>query len=191
MRYDSLDDVLEHVWSYIESAADDPSHAARTPTFCSDGPDARTIVIRRANRETRRLAFHTDTRSGKLDQLRRRTKSVWHHWNPELRQQFRFYGRSTLHIDDQLADDVWASQGDEGRAHYEKNEAPGTIVERPRSGRVDTDPEAEPVDDPREHFGVVSTTIDRIDWLHLHPEGHYRADFQWTSDQFEGRWLLP
>ncbi len=191
MRHDDLDELLDHVWTYLQSAATDPSHPGRMPTFCSDGPDARTVVVRHADRDERRMAFHTDTRSAKLDQLRRRPKVAWHHWNGDLKQQFRLYGRADLHLDDELADEIWKAQGEEGRSHYQKGEAPGTVVETPRSGHPGRDGDAEEVEDPRQYFGVVSTVVDRIDWLHLHPEGHYRAEFEWTSQGFRGTWIVP
>jgi len=90
-----------------------------------------------------------------------------------------------------LADGVWTHQGEQERAHYRRAEAPGQVVDKPRSGFPSTDPEADEAPVPREHFAVVSTTIDRIDWLHLHPDEHYRAEFEWTADRFQGRWLLP
>jgi hypothetical protein len=49
------------------------------------------------------------------------------------------------------------------------------------------------VADGRPHFAVVRTVIDEIDWLHLHPEGHYRAHYRFEADQeqFAGTWIVP
>jgi len=45
----------------------------------------------------------------------------------------------------------------------------------------------------RPYFAVIRTVIDEVDWLHLHPEGHYRAQFQFhpDADRFEGTWVVP
>lgn len=190
-RHQSLDDVLEQVWSYFEGAAEDPGHAGRTPTVATAGPDARTVVLRRVDRGSRSLLFHTDSRSGKMQQLIETPEVVWHDWNPDLAQQFRLYGQASLHESDDLAQGFWEDLGDEERAHYQKEEAPGSALGRPRSTHPDTDPVADAPESPRDHFAVVRTVVERIDWLHLHPEGHYRAVFEWTAGSFQGEWVAP
>lgn len=190
-RHQSLDDVVDQVWTYFESAADDPGHPGRTPTVATSGPDARTVVLRRADRQSRSLLFHTDSRSGKFQQLIEEPEAVWHHWDPDLAQQFRLFGQVSLHEADDLADGFWEDLDEDERRHYLKEDGPGTPVGRPRSAHPDTDAVAGEPASPRDQFAVVRTVVDRIDWLHLHPEGHYRAHFEWTGGSFQGEWVVP
>lgn len=72
-RYTNLDAVLNHVWDELETAATTPDHVYRRLTFATvhqQSPDLRTVVLRRADEDTRGLKFHTDRRSRKIEALR-------------------------------------------------------------------------------------------------------------------------
>jgi hypothetical protein len=109
----------------------------------------------------------------------------------------RLQGTATLHLDDEVADAMWAAQRPASLDLYVRDAAPGTAVEAPRDGRPEAfrteAPTRADVEAGRPHFAVVRTVIHRIEWLHLHPEGHYRAQFAASSnaDAFEGTWVVP
>lgn len=192
-RLTSLEDVRDHVWSKLESAAADPDHPARTMTVATvsptETPDLRTVVLRRTDRHERRLVFHTDDRSTKIEHLRAHPAAAWHALGPNRRRQIRLYGPATLHSEDELADELWRSEPD-SRQHYRRALAPGTEVESPRSGHPATD-DVRPTDEPRDHFVAVAGRIERFDWLHIHPDGDYRARFEWNAESWQGRWIVP
>jgi pyridoxine/pyridoxamine 5'-phosphate oxidase len=79
-RFSSLNDVLERVWNRLEAAAEDPGHSLRALTFGTvqeTAPHLRTVILREADAETRRLSFHTDRRSQKVEDLRTRDRVAW------------------------------------------------------------------------------------------------------------------
>ena len=43
----------------------------------------------------------------------------------------------------------------------------------------------------RAHFVVVSSEIDRLDWLHLAVSGHRRACFRFDAGRWDGHWIAP
>ena len=59
------------------------------------------------------------------------------------------------------------------------------------NGKKKSDLTREDVADGRSRFAVVRAVVERIDWLHTHPEGHYRALFEWNDDAFDGNWVVP
>lgn len=199
-RFSHLDEVLEHVWAVLNRAASDPDHALCRLTFATahaGTPNLRTVVLREAEPEERRLSFHTDRRSKKVEEVRNSAQIAWHGWDPDSLQQFRLYGSATVHRDDAVAARLWDTEEPEALTHYLRPDATGTPVEAPDDGLPPRAHEEslsrEDVAAGRQHFAVVRTRIDRIDWLHLHPEGHYRATFQYLPEEqaFDGQWVVP
>jgi hypothetical protein len=199
-RYTQLNTVRTRVWRRLSAAAEEPGHPYRTLTFGTaqdDTPHLRTVVLRAVSRAHRRLAFHSDRRSQKVDDIRATGQIAWLGWDRETAEQVRLHGRATVHTDDAVADAMWEAQDPASLDVYAGTAAPGTPVDAPDDG-LDEAVKSEPVTradvaSGRPHFAVVRTVIDEIDWLHLHPEGHYRARFTYDADAeaFEGSWILP
>lgn len=199
-RFSSLDDVLRRIWTQIEEAADNPGHSLRALTFGTmqeTAPHLRTVILREANAETRQLSFHTDRRSQKVEDLRGQSRVAWLGWDPETREQVRLHGTATVHTEDDVADRLWRAEDPGSLTVYVRSQAPGTPLEEPDDGlseavhtksvtRADVEP-------GRKYFSVIRTVVDEMTWLHLHPEGHYRARFRFDPDAgaFEGRWIVP
>ena len=199
-RLTDLDNVLDLAWQRLERAAEKPGHPFRTLTLGTardHAPHVRTVIVRETDREARRLVFHTDRRTRKVDDIRESDRIAWHGWNPDTREQLRLQGTATVHCDDEVADALWAAERPSSLDVYVRDAAPGTSVEAPRDGRADAVRNKtltrDDVADGRPYFAAVRTVIDEIEWLHLHPEGHYRARFSFDAAEtaFEGTWLLP
>jgi hypothetical protein len=199
-RYTDLDAVLDRVWTRMESAAADPGHPFRTLTFGTvqgATPTLRTVVLRDAQRDGRRLAFHTDRRSQKVADVRSHERIAWHGWDAEAREQVRLRGRGFVHVDDAVTEEMWADQEPRSLAVYPKSAAPGASIDAPRDALADSVQERpisrDDVAEGKRHFAVIRTIIDEVDWLHLHPEGHYRAQFRFERNQqaFAGTWVVP
>lgn len=199
-RFTSLDSIFDHVWAEITTAAEDPSHRFRTATFGTvqaRGPGLRTVVLREADRDAQSLAFHSDRRAQKISDIRGHSGVAWHWWDSDTHEQLRLCGRATVHVDDAVADQMWGDQDPSSLVVHARHSPPGTPIDAPDDGLIDAVKEGtvtrEDVAPGREHFAVVRTVIDRIDWLHLHPEGHYRAQFRCPPDtpQREQSWVVP
>lgn len=199
-RYTTLDAVLNHVWDEIEAASQAPDHPYRRLTFGTvqgRRPSLRTVILRTVDAEARVLQFHTDRRSRKVEHLRSNEHIAWHGWDPEAREQIRLQGTATVHLDDDVTMDLWESQSPESLAVYVRPPAPGSEIDEPTDGlrpEVKTEPITEDdVVEGRQHFAVIRTVIHWIEWLHLHPDGHYRARFEYQPDrqQVDGTWVVP
>ena len=199
-RYTDLGVVLNRVWQRLAQAADESGHPFHTLTFGTTHdrqPHLRTVVLRETDSEERLLAFHTNRHSQKVADLEAGSRIAWRGWDAEAREQVRLRGTATVHTDDAVAEAMWESQPPRSLAVYPHTEPPGTPLDAPDDGlraSVQAPPiSREDVAEGRRHFAVVRTVIDESDWLHLHPEGHYRAQFQFRPDQqrFEGTWVVP
>lgn len=199
-RYTDLGAVLDRVWRRLERAAEDSGDSFRTLTFgtAQDGQaHQRTVVLRAADRDKRCLAFHTDRRAQKVDHIQANDRIAWHGWDPESSEQIRLRGTASVHTDDDVADAMWAAESPRSLAVYPRPTAPGTPLDAPDDGleaAVQEEPiTREDVAAGRPYFAVVRTVIDEIDWLHLHPEGHYRAQFPFepAQNRFDGTWVVP
>lgn len=199
-RYSNLDAVLDHVWEELEAAAETFDHTYRRLTFGTvheQAPDLRTVVLRGAREDGRLLQFHTDRRSRKVEAIRKNNRIAWHGWSAGTREQIRLYGTASVHLDDDVAMDLWERQPPSSLATYARPSAPGTSLDAPDDGlrpAVKTEPITEDdVAQGRQYFAAIRTVIDRVVWLHLHSEGHYRAQFEYRAEQeaFEGAWVVP
>lgn len=199
-RFTSLDAVRRRVWRRLQEAVADPGHAYRTLTFgtATDGaPHLRTVILRAADPEARRLAFHTDRRSRKVEHIRALDRIAWLGWDPGTKEQIRLHGTASVHLDDAVADAMWAAQAPSSLDIYVRPPAPGTPLDAPDDGLdpsvTDGPVTREDVAGGRQHFAVVRTVIDEIEWLHLHPEGQYRAQFRFdaSTEAFAGDWVVP
>mgnify|MGYP006431624547 CR=1 FL=1 len=199
-RYTDLDTVFDRVWRRLERAGDDAGHPFRTLAFgtTQNGqPHLRTVVLRAVDARERALSFHTNRHSQKVADLEAGSRIAWHGWDTEAREQVRLRGTASVHTDDAVAEAMWASQPPRSLAVYPQSQPSGTPLDGPDDGlraSVQERPiSREDVEEGRPHFAVVRTVIDEIDWLHLHPEGHYRAQFQLDPDQqrTEGTWVVP
>ncbi|WP_375800885.1 pyridoxamine 5'-phosphate oxidase family protein [Salinibacter sp.] len=199
-RYTNLESVLNHVWSEIEAASQTRGHPYRQPTFGTihDGaPSLRTVVLRRADAGDRTLQFHSDRRSQKVSDIRNNSEVAWHGWNQEAKEQIRLHGTATIHLDDDVATSLWESQSPSSLVVYARPPAPGSELEEPEDG-LRPAVKTEPITDAdvaagRQYFAAIQTVIHEMEWLHLHPDGHYRAHFTYQPERqaFEGSWVVP
>nr|WP_228035271.1 pyridoxamine 5'-phosphate oxidase family protein [Oculatella sp. LEGE 06141] len=190
--------MLQHIWDQIHKGAADPAHPYHSPAFGtlgSNGPNVRTIILRRAELEARSLCFHSDRRAQKINEIQKHPRVALHFWNSDSREQLRITGNATVHFDDQIANQLWQHSRPKSLITYVKPTTPGTKVDQPESGIVGNfqsgNVSMSDVEVGRQHFAVVCTQVDEIDFLQLHNEGNCRAYFQWESGRYEGAWLIP
>ncbi len=179
-RLASLTDVESACWREIERASRERGHPWRTMTLATcDGEraDARTVVLRDARFAERTLLFYTDDRAPKLAQLRRNPKGTLLMWSAALGWQLRLQVHLEPVQDGLEVSSRWANLKLSPAAQdYLSPLAPGTPLGT-----------AAPAGSARHCFAVVQATIERMDWLELHAEGHRRAVFSHA----EACWVQP
>ncbi len=180
-RLASLAAVEAEVWRQLAQCATDKQHPWRTPVLATvngEAADARTVVIREVDLRRRQLIFYSDERAGKVSQLLHHPHGTMVMWSPALSWQLRCRVRLAMEMSGLAASSRWARiRLSPAAQDYLSPLAPGAPLA------------AAPVHTPvaRDYFAVIDATLESMDWLELHPDGHRRAIF----DAQGARWVQP
>lgn len=188
--YNDLDLSLRAAWSLLGRGAQDRKAPAHTPVLATMGdgqPQVRTVVLRDCDRGARRLRFHTDQRSHKVAEIEADPVGAVHVYDPKQKIQLRIDCRLSIHIDDDLAREAWATTREFSRICYQVMQAPGAMVSDPSGVPFSRDES----NDGADNFAVISALVTRIEWLYLAAHGHRRAEYIWQDGDWQGRWLVP
>lgn len=167
-------DILDRVWRHLTRGVADRKHPARHPTLATmgpEGPEARTLVLRGADREAGLLEMHTDLASPKVAQIRAEPRVAVHVWVPKDRLQIRMTARAEVSPGDR---DLFERLPEAAQANYGGAVPGGTPGDEGQS-------------DPA-RFGVIRLHLTRIDALIL-DEPHRRAVFE--GPDWRGRPVAP
>lgn len=179
-RLDRLDAIEAEVWLQLGRAPRERGHGWRVGVLATtDGAaaDARSIVLRDVDPAQRNLVFYADSRSPKIRQIAQHPRGTIVLWSDALSWQLRLRVLLEVETSGLAVSSRWARlKMSPGAQDYLSPMPPGTAVDTPAPERGS-----------REHFGVVSASIESLDWLELHADGHRRAAF----DADGRRWLVP
>jgi pyridoxamine 5'-phosphate oxidase len=194
-----LNSLQKDIWSRLLNGAlryKDAFHNPVVANIHADGVNMRTVVLRKVWADKKQLAFHTDIRSGKWEELQLQNKISWLFYDASARLQIRLAGIATLHHNDLIADEAWATSTMSSRKIYMGEEGPSVKSLLPASGLPTVfetnDPSPEESIAGRKNFGVIVTTINWMEWLWLNSKGHRRATFSYDEKGVcEASWLIP
>jgi pyridoxine/pyridoxamine 5'-phosphate oxidase len=194
---ESLPDILAHAWSLLVRGGADRKSPLHTPVVASVDaaglPQARVMVLRKADPVTAALRFHTDARSPKVAELDGRPMSVLA-YHPGENIQLRITGLARIGRDEDDVDRYWQQSTTFARRCYLAEQAPGTPLPGPASGlpawAEGLQPTEAQVAPARPNFAVLWVGVTAIDWLHLANSGHRRARFS-VADGWAGVWVAP
>jgi len=181
--FETLDGCWRQAWQQLGRGVADRHHPARHPTFATvsaEGwPEARTVVLRRADDVTHVLDAHTDLQSSKIESLRANPRAAFHVWIPKQQLQLRLQCDVAILHGDEVAED-WARVPDPSRQSYGVTPPPGTAISEALDYVKKPDPET---------FAVLRCALHHLDVVHL-GEVHRRARFTKARD-WAGEWLAP
>lgn len=193
---DSLPDILAHAWALLVRGGADRKSPVHTPVVCSVDeqglPQARVMVLRKADPAAGTLRFHTDARSPKVAQLDGKPVAVLA-YHPQEQVQLRISGTARIARGDD-AEAQWNQSTLFARRCYLAQQPPGTPLPGPASGLPawieGQQPTADQIMPARENFAVLWVGVTEIDWLLLANSGHRRALFR-AEDGWAGVWAAP
>ena len=196
---DSLPDTLDLIWDALHQGATDRRHPFHLPTLAtrgaSDYPEARIVVLRRAERASRELICHTDARSGKVREIGADPRVTWLFYDAEMRHQFRVRAHAEVLTSGPLFEDAWARSNVSSRRCYLAPRAPSSESEHPTANlpdsHVDRNPTLEESEAGKVNFSVLRSEIISIERLHLAADGHRRVRFDFVDDDWTGVWIEP
>lgn len=187
--------ILASVWDELDAATRDRSHGFHLPALATLGldgaPTARTVVLRRALRESAELHCHTDVRSAKVAEIAARKRVSWMFYDAGRKLQVRVESEAEVLREGDIVDAAWSRSTLSARRCYLAPHAPGEVLAAwspnlPEAllGRVPSPSEAEA---GRANFAVVRAVVASIDWLFLASDGHRRARF--VADGVVPKWM--
>jgi pyridoxine/pyridoxamine 5'-phosphate oxidase len=193
-----LDDLWEATWRLLHRGQSDPKSAYSTPVVATVSPEgkphSRTLVLRKALKDQGQLWCYTDRRSQKaIDLTGERACMSWTFWDRKQKIQLNASGPTTW-LDTELATERFRQLPKHSRKSYATLAAPGRPLPAYSDGLpVDWDQrEVSETDYASEHFGILCTTLDRMEILQLRREGHRRM----LAERREGgewlfSWIVP
>ncbi|MFM9874577.1 MAG: hypothetical protein ACKVQS_14070 [Fimbriimonadaceae bacterium] len=190
--------MFDSAWAELLSAVTARKHGfhlAVVANSTTTGPDARTVVLREADLESRTLGFHSDIRSRKFEHLSTGEILAWVFHCPFLKLQIRALGTCSILDSGELWEKAWHETILLSRRCYLAQVAPGKRVEEPSGGFPhylrDREPTLEESELGKKNFCVVSTVIDELDIYSLEFTGHRRCHFAYDYNQWDAIWRVP
>lgn len=179
----TLDGLFNQAWVRLIRGVHDRHTATRHPTLASvdkhGQPQARTVVLRAADKNAATLQIHTDLHSAKVAELRTNPAAALHVWDASAHLQIRIAAQVSILTGDAVSA-IWDKVPTPSRSSYGSMPAPGQPVADALAYRKGPDPAA---------FAVIQLDLQAMDLLHLGPN-HRRARFL-RSDDWRGEWLVP
>ena len=189
-----LDALRREAWALIVAAVTDARAPFHTPTVATtDGagaPRLRTVVLRAADAAAGTVRFHTDLRSAKAGELVRDPRVAVHFFDPVRKVQVQLAGAAAMAgIADEDGRSAWETARPSSRTAYGVMPGPGTPIAGGGDYRLPGT--AAEIGAGAAHFGAVTVTAARLDWLSLDATGHRRARFVRAATTWQGTWLVP
>ena len=190
--YNSLELTLLEAENLISDGVENSKSMFHTPvlsSFVEKKISTRTVVLREFDSKNRTLRFHTDSRSGKIEELKENSISSVHGYDPDLKVQIRLKGKTSLHIDNEISKKAWAESREMSKMCYSVKDSPGNKISSPEP--FDLIKEEIDIELGYNNFAVLHFSYDSLEFLFLKGAGHRRSLFDWNSDQLESSWLIP
>ena len=194
--YENLKEIKNKYWSMLNDAVTNRSSPFRIPVFiCAhqNEVDGRIVVLRKSDRESNLLQFHTDIRSPKVEILKKNKNASLVFYDKEEKIQLRVKVECEINNQNTITEESWKKTQHISRRCYLTDSPPGTKSEDPTSGMIskleDFDFTMEQSEDGYKNFTVIKCMIKSIEWLYLAAKGHRRAKFDLETDKES--WLVP
>lgn len=153
------------------------------------------VTVREASRQGPSLRFNSDVRTRTWASLAADGACCLLFYSTISRVQIRAFGRAELHHSDAVSAEAWEATPLLSRRCYCAPLAPGTAVAEATSGLPAELESREPTWEEslvgEQNFGVVRVRAERLDVMRLNFAGHRRAEFSYTGEGVERRWLVP
>ncbi|MGD1935841.1 MAG: pyridoxamine 5'-phosphate oxidase family protein [Candidatus Phaeomarinobacter sp.] len=196
--YSQLDAAETMAWDMLEQGAKSSKQPFHTPVLATvneDGaPQARTIVMRQADRTMGILRGNTDQRSPKARQLANDSRVQLLFYDVGAKVQLRVTATADLVTEGSALDEAWTASAPGSKVCYLAQGAPGTAQETPTSGLPDFADLGQRVAPEKleaglNNFATIRFKVEALDWLYLDSKGHRRAKFDYIAGTKS--WVIP
>lgn len=199
--YDDLDLSFDHAWAMIRDGASNRRSPCHMPVVATTdqlgAPHMRIMVLRHACHNSRKLRFHTDIRSTKIEQIGNQSASSVLFYDPAAKVQIRLSGHARIVQSGAEADAAWEQSTPFARRCYMAEAGPGSQLSGPSSGLPDwiegRQPDEGQLTSARDNFAILLFEARHVEWLYLANSGHRRARWSWDDNNslWNGGWFVP
>jgi len=204
----TLPAILSAAWQGLEEAVKDRHAEWRWPVLANLDPhdpahalpDARVVVLRRADPARRTLEVHSDARAAKVAQLRTAPQACLVFLDRRRELQLRVHGAIRVLTGCADARRAWSALSASSRRAYLAPRRPGDALDAPDPNLPDAFrdrlPDAPAAEPGFANFAVLVLRARRLEWLRLDRHGHERARAEWDDDAADGAaprlgWIRP
>ena len=175
--------LYDHLWTRLTQGVNDRHAPARHPTLATVSengmPQARTVVLRSADKQAATLVIYTDIHSEKVNALRATPVAALHVWDASEQLQIRIEANVTILTGEEVSEH-WQRLPEHARNAYSSGPEPGEPIADSIAYTKTPDESA---------FAVLYLEVQTIEALHL-IQHHRRAVFK-RADNWAGQWLVP
>ena len=159
-----------------------PYHFFYLSTLVSDSQvSSRTIVLRKVAKNPLSISFNADYRSPKVKQLLNNTNCLVLFYDNKRKMQLRADCKASINYENKITKDVWRKTPLQSRKCYmgEYNPSDSTSEWQPNIplNYLKTDPDKDDSESGYKNFTVIELSIDCLDILELHHDGHVRFKY--------------
>jgi len=202
-KYTNLDDAFRDAWNKLYKGAvkrNEPFHLPTIATTNGKTPECRTVVLRATDTKKFTLTCWSDVRTPKVADLKIYPEMSWLFWSKNQSLQIRAMGQTIVQHCNEETKKVWGKIAPKNRRDYCAAYPPGYYFSDIDPDKIypnwwgdDEKMNAESTDFGYENFVLITTTVQKIDLLHLHREGHQRAHFAFSSvsQDWKKDWVVP
>ena len=189
--------LWEDAWQLLIRGKADRKHPFHTPIFCTVSPTlhprSRTLVLRNVLRPQAELWCYTDRRSQKATDIAQNPAVAWTFWAPKPQIQINVAGQAHW-LEQDKAREIFSSMPQYSRKAYATLSPPGKSQPLPEDGLPANweDRNLAETNYAADNFGVLITSMERVEVLKLSRDGHLRLlgtridNQNWKLD-----WLIP
>ena len=186
--------ILETEFEELNKATKVSKHDYHTFTFATvdfNKPQQRTVVLRSFDKRKNEIAFHSDRRSPKLNQIQLNCNVSALFYDKVRKVQLRIIGKAGTTKDDRELKKIWRLMKSDSKLCYMGPFSPSKKLDYFQPNLPIHD--AKNIDVESNEFGFrnfcrIKIKMKSIEWLRLSYEGHKRILFHFTT-KAQPQWL--
>ena len=197
-HYNDIDKVYLKIWDLLNYGLknrDAPFHIPVFTTANNKNCDSRLVVLRGVDQKNKKLWFHSDIRSKKIEVLKKNPQGSLLFYDKNEKIQLRISVITKINNKNDISEKSWNRTVHMSRQCYLGENPPGTNSPIPTSGLSEKIENFKYTLEESEigykNFCVIESFITSIEWLYLAAKGHRRAYFVLKNDLVEKNWIIP
>jgi 3-hydroxyisobutyrate dehydrogenase len=195
----TLEQIESNCWKMLLEGVVDRNnlmHQAVVSNAKGNTSIMRTVILRRVDSQAKKLFFHTDYRSLKVASIQDTGMLSWLFYDQTQRTQIRLSGPTIVHHKDEYCKTHWDKTPHHSRRSYMFHKAPSTPLTSEDYGMSDKlitfNYTLEESEIGFNHFAVVETNVEWLEWYFTHHTGNKRAEFNFKNANLtNASWLMP